>query len=334
MRTRQAKLAIAITISALIPGCAHLPSAQTAPVNQFARFWGVGWSDGYHECDPMYRHGPGLAGRLNCQSCGSMGCNACLGNSCYQVQQFAPTINQLQSPQQSAIPMGAAPTNPIPTNPMPESQMNLEQRKNYSPPPPRDESSSILIPNNSFPMLPEAVPTTPSQSKSDRSLMKTSPEQVEAADVSEPPSPSDRRRSSNRSDSKDESRLPKSGDDESLLTPDIPKPLNKKPSAAPKPEDDDLLGYQRPEPANMIYMTQQPARFVPGTTVAGNVASNGFQGYGFPVDPNRPIYAPTANNGHIIPPGYSLPGQPNYRVVPNPYVPYTADSMNGFNRYR
>lgn len=317
-KTHRLGLSLLTGVFVLAPGCAHIPSQEPSPLNQAARFWGVGWSDGYHECDPT-----------RCQR--PQGCNPCAspcGNEMYQVQYIAPV-----SPQ----------ANPIPANPYA-----------IAPSEPAYPSVPLMAPMAPHHGMPPVAPTAPPPPAT-RSLMKDSDSEWSLPEY-EPTSPSDRRRNPSSSIGPQESRstersipfetlppkmeepmrlpeprvveptvpepssnptqrsqLPRTQvqlPESSLEEPQLPEPRraipipSESPPTEPKPkpnirpEDDDLLTYRPRQPINMVYYANPtgaatgqvygaaPSWYQPYPSGMYAMPSNGFQGmpswYGVP----------------------------------------------------
>ncbi len=224
MKRVHTERAIAIILSLAATGCARFPTDKTAPINQTARFFGVGWSDGYHECNQCYRQGNLLAGRMGCGHCGVATCNGCGGESNYLVQQFTPQ---------------AAPANP-PAAVLPLCASNAMNGGQPIVPP---KSNAPMPPMMMSPLLPEAVPTKTEKSRTDanKSLL-TEPAEVVQPERADPPSPSDKKGT----------RLPS----EEELKPKQPSERIEFPTPgdkSPKVDDDDLLSYVPRTPQNMVY---------------------------------------------------------------------------------
>ncbi len=107
-------------------GCAYFPVKKHMPINQLGRFWGVGFSDGYHECDPRYLrercgNGCGATCQSDCNNCGMYQVTSQVVPSSYQeapgtVDHGMPYSSANQQPLWDAQPMHPGMTPPMNSN--------------------------------------------------------------------------------------------------------------------------------------------------------------------------------------------------------------------------
>lgn len=187
-------------------GCSSIPADRNSSFNQYMRFLGAGWSDGYHECDQSLRFH------------GQPGCGECQGGL-YQVNCFTPS-NTLANTGGESTP------GPMPLPPSPMAQ-----------PVPAAPYAVPEIPGFATPS-PSAKPSVPAASKPESVLAK--PEYPKSPSDRLPPQRSESFEKSESLLQKSEQELPapKSSDaDDDFLLPSVTPQTSTPPSSNEIPLD-------------------------------------------------------------------------------------------------